>query len=128
MRYKLAYKKKHRWSTELHYRNGLTTCEINILNHKAYLFNTCLKIASGATCYGLGLLAGEMMDYAGIDHAVNFLSGLNVENNLDGIVGLLGAVQGISKSGAKINKADRDVFSEITLYPIKFSFDAVPEK
>ena len=56
--------------------------------------------------YGLGGLVGERMDHIPyinelIPQAVNYVFGIDVKGNLDGLVRLVGEIYGVLKSGVR---------------------------
>jgi hypothetical protein len=82
-----------------------------------------LKVAGAAAFYGLGLLVGELMNHfsyikEAVPHAINYVSGINVVGNLDGLVGLLGGVYGFVKSGTE-TAIDPHYLRSITFGPVK---------
>lgn len=80
-----------------------------------------LGVVGGAAMYGLGLLAGDLLDQVPdvkdiLPTIVNHLSGIDVRGNLDGLVGLIGAFYGFATTGLKLN--DDTMLPEKIVTPI----------
>jgi len=59
--------------------------------------------------YGIGRLVGEGIDHVPylkelIPQAVNYVSGIDIKGNIDGLAGILGGIYGLSKSGITLDK------------------------
>lgn len=82
-----------------------------------------LKLAGAAVMYGLGTLIGEGMDHIvylkeWIPQVVNYVSGIDVYGNIDGLMGLLGAIHGLIKSGIHLDDETLEA-KKLVLTPIE---------
>ena len=92
------------WAKRTVYDNGVT-----LTRNKKVLLNTALVIGGTAVMYGIGRLVGEGLDHVPylqqwIPNAVDYVSGINIQGNIDGLMGLLGGLYGLNNSGIKLNK------------------------
>lgn len=115
----MAYKTETNWAKRTQYDNGVTVTRTTL--PKAAL-DLGLKVAGAAAMYGIGRLVGEGMDHIPylnewIPQAVNYVSAIDIQGNIDGLVGLLGGLYGLSKSGVHLNDKTLEA-KEIALTPI----------
>ena len=95
-----------------------------ITRARKFALDLTLKTVGAGVCYGLGLLVGEAMDHVPylsqwIPQAVDYLSGIDIQNNLDGVMGLVGAVGGLKHSGTTTFEDDPGSLETICVAPIK---------
>ncbi len=117
---KKTTKTKTKWETITEYDNGWI---IKRPTAKKRALDLSLKVAGATVFYGLGMLAGEVMDnipYINqwIPQAVDYVSGIDVAGNLDGLVGLLGAVYGSRTSGTEILEDKPNQLQKVSLTPL----------
>ncbi len=115
---------KHaKWKTETRYNNGIKFIRPNA---QKIALDLGLKVAGATAMYGLGKLVGEGMDYVPylnewIPRAVDYVSGIDVKGNLDGLVALLGVVYGLNRSGTETSD-DYNKLETIEVSPIRVTF------
>lgn len=85
-----------------------------------------LRVAGTAAMYGIGMLGGEILDQIPVlneaaYNVVNYLSGIDVTGNLDGLVGLAGAVSGFIGSGIKLDDNSMELKS-LSLKPLTLNY------
>ena len=105
-RVKMAYRTETKWAKRTEYDNGIT---VTRYTWKKRAWDLVLKASGAVMMYGLGRLVGEGMDHIPhinewIPQAVDYVSGINVYGNLDGLVGLLGVISGFNKSGIRLGE------------------------
>ena len=93
---------------------------------KKTICDLALKSAGAAAMFGIGSLVGEVADHISylntwIPQAIDYVSGIDVAGNLDGLVGLLGGLYGLRKSGVRLDKYTLEV-KEVALTPVHFHF------
>ncbi|MBI4147323.1 hypothetical protein HY494_01580 [Candidatus Woesearchaeota archaeon] len=114
---------KHAWKKETRYNNGI---KFTRPTAQKIALDLGLKAAGAIVMYGLGKLVGEGMDYVPylnewIPRAIDYVSGIDVKGNLDGLVVLMGAVDGLNRSGTETFEDDYNRLETIELSPIKFT-------
>lgn len=85
-----------------------------------------LKTAGAVACYTVGTIAGDVMEHVpylsqGVSQAINYVSDINIEGNLGGLMGLVGGIYGLKKSGSEICKDDPSRLEKIQLGPVKLT-------
>ncbi len=119
----MGYTTRANWKTITRYDTGETLTRPNA---KKVALDLGLKVAGTAACYGIGMLVGELMDnipYINqwIPQAVDYVSGIDVAGNLDGLVGLLGGLYGLSNSGTETFEDNPNKLQKVELSPIKLT-------
>ena len=80
-----------------------------------YTTNLLLKGAGALIMYKVGDLVGEyIMNHApeitaSITEKVNNISGIDIKNNLDSLLGILGGLSGFSQSGIELDSYTRKI-------------------
>lgn len=121
----MVYTEHAKWKMITHYDNGIT---VKIPNTKKIALDLGLKVAGAAVMYGLGRVIGEAMDYTPylnewIPQAVNCVSGIDIKGNLGGLVGLIGAVSGLNRSGTETFEDDPNKLEKIKVRPFEFTLN-----
>lgn len=83
--------------------------KITLTRDRPSALNLGLKIGGTLAMYGLGRLFGEGIDHipyinGGISTVVNCVSGIDITNHIDGLIGILWGFWGLRESGIKYNK------------------------
>jgi len=117
----MKYTTKANWKTVTKYDNGVILTRPNA---KKVALDLGLKVAGAVVCYELGTLIGELMDHIPyinqwVPQAVDFVSGIKVAGNLDGLVGLLSGIYGWGNSGTETFEDNPDKLHTIELSPLK---------
>jgi len=105
----MAYKTASDWEVKTQRNVGgikLTTRRPTL---KKAVCDLALKGAGAAAMFGIGALIGEVADHIPyintlIPQVIDYVSGIDVAGNLDGLVGILGGVYGLSRSGVKVDE------------------------
>ncbi len=116
----MAFKQKYKWMTVTYFGNG----QFSRPNAKKVALDLSLKVAGAALCYGIGTLVGDALEcipYLNewIPQAVNYVSDIDVAENLDGLVGLMAGVNGFRKSGTRVDPDNIERLKYINLAPVK---------
>ncbi|PIN73767.1 hypothetical protein COV20_06120 [Candidatus Woesearchaeota archaeon CG10_big_fil_rev_8_21_14_0_10_45_16] len=108
------------WARRTKYDNGVT-----VTRQKHPILNLALTAGGALAMYGIGRLVGEGVDHIPylnewIPAAVNYVSGIDVSGNIDGLMGLLGGLYGVRESGIKLDDETLEL-EKLALTPIHFN-------
>lgn len=112
-------------STEWYNIKKKGTVTIAYPTTKTALIDLGLRIGGCVAMYGIGLLVGDILNnipYVNqtIPDAVKYVSHIDVEGNLDGLLALVGGIYGYAKSGLKLDKT-KAVVKKIVCTPVTFT-------
>jgi len=109
------------WMKRTEFDNGFTK---ETPKPKYYAIKLAASTVGGVAMYGLGSVAGEIVEYIPylnewIPTAVDYVSGIDVSENISGLVGLLGGVYGLMTSGPKLNENTLEL-EKVVFCPLEY--------
>lgn len=115
----MSYKTETTWAKRTEHNNGITVTRSTL---PKTALDLGLKVAGAAAMYGIGRLVGEGVDHIPylnewIPQVVDYVSAIDIQGNIDGLVGLMGGIYGLSKSGVHLDDKTLEA-KEIALTPI----------
>jgi hypothetical protein len=107
----MSYVTKTDWASRTEYDSGHSLTRMTV---KKMAIDSVLKIAGGAVMYSAGRLLGEGIDNVPylnewIPQVVKYVSGIEVQNSVDGLGGLAGLIYGVAKSGVSLDDESLEI-------------------